>query len=62
MYKIVKATIVLFAILGVIAVMAVGTRTCEQLSYYKDNLSSYGKVLEAMRDDDNEFEYVVVAA
>lgn len=62
MYKIVKAAVILFAILGIIAVMTVGTKACESLSYYKDNLSTYSKVLESMRDNDTDIEYTAVAA
>lgn len=52
MFKIVKAAFVLFAILGIVALFAIGTKACKELVSYKDNLSTYSKVLEAMSDDD----------
>lgn len=52
MFKIVKAAFVLFAILGIVALFVIGTKACKELVSYKDNLSTYSKVLEAMSDDD----------
>ncbi len=62
MFKVVKAAFVLFAILGIVAVFAIGTKACKELMSYKDNLSSYTTVLEAMSDDNEETIDTYVAA
>ena len=62
MFKIVKATVALFAVLGIVAVLAIGTKACQELKSYTDNLSSYGEVLEEMSDEEEETINTYVAA
>lgn len=61
MYKIFKMVVALFAILGIVAVLAVGTKACKNLVCYKDNLSTYGQVLNAMSEEQEEQNDYVVA-
>jgi hypothetical protein len=62
MFKIVKATIMLFAVLGIVAVLAIGTKACNEFKSYSDNLSSYSEVLDEMSDNEEEASNMEVAA